>query len=303
MNVLGESLKKELGRAVRGRVLFDEPMNRHTSLRIGGPADALVFPLDKADLETLVGKARQWGISYLVMGKGTNLLVRDRGVRQMVINLSTGFQGISARGERLRVEAGIPLSRMIGFAMERELSGLSPLYGIPGTVGGGIAMNAGAWGVEVGKRIESITLMDGQAGFRVVRHKDLSLRYRELCLAEGMIIVEGIFLMERSEREKIREEISTYQRRRRQTQPLDVPSAGSIFKNPPGTSAGRIIEEVGLKGKRIGGAEVSSLHANFIVNRGGATAGQMLDLIHLIQDRVLRERGIALELEVRIVGE
>lgn len=298
-----ESLIKKMQKTIRGGVFFNAPMSQHTSLHIGGPADALVFPQDQRDLETLVDMARQWAVPYLIMGKGTNLLVRDRGLRQLVVNLSSGFNQIFARGERIRVGAGTLLTEMIGFAMEGELSGLAPLYGIPGTVGGGLAMNAGAWGSEVKERIGSITVMNGEGRTRKVSREDLVFDYRELRLPEGTIIVEGTFLMERQKKEKIEEEITSYQQRRRETQPLDFPSAGSIFKNPPGASAGRIIEELGLKGKRVGGAEVSTIHGNFIINTGDATASHVLELIHLIQTRVLQEKGITLEPEIRIVGE
>lgn len=288
---------------MRGRIFFDVPMSRYTSLQIGGPADALVFPQDENDLETLINMVRQRGIPYLVMGKGTNLLVQDRGIRELVVNLSSGFRNISATAERIRVGAGTLLNEMIDFAMEKGLSGLTPLYGIPGTVGGGLAMNAGAWGSEVKERIESITVMNEGGRARKISKKDLAFNYRKLHLPEGTIIVEGTFLMERQKKEKIKEEITFYQRKRRETQPLQFPSAGSIFKNPPGASAGKIIEELGLKGKKVGGAEVSMIHGNFIINTGGATASHVLELIHLIQKQAFQEKGITLEPEVRIIGE
>jgi len=298
-----ESLKKETQQSIRGRILFDVPMSRYTSFQIGGPADALVFPHDEKDLEFLISMARQKGIPYLVMGKGTNLLVQDRGLRELVVNLSSGFRGISATAERIRVGAGILLNEMIDFAMERGLSGLTPLYGIPGTVGGGLTMNAGAWGLEVKERIESITVMNGEGSARKILREDLAFDYRRLHLQEGTIIVEGTFLMERRKKERIMEEIAYYQQKRKETQPLQFPSAGSIFKNPPGASAGKIIEEVGLKGERVGGAEVSMIHGNFIINTGGATASHVLELIRLIQKKIFQEKGITLEPEVRIVGE
>lgn len=298
-----EPLRKEMQQTVRGRIFFGAPMSRYTALHIGGPADALVFPHDQSDLEALVSMVRQRGIPYLIMGKGTNLLVQDRGIRELVVNLSSGFRQISVTGERIRVGAGIPLTEMIGFAMERELSGLAPLYGIPGTVGGGLAMNAGAWGSEVRERIESIIVMDKDGRAREIPREDMVFDYRKLHLPEGTIIVEGTFLMEGQNRETIEEEITFYQRKRRETQPLQFPSAGSIFKNPPGASAGKIIAELGLKGRRIGGAEVSTMHGNFIINTGDATASHVLALIHLIRKQVLQERGITLEPEIGVVGE
>jgi UDP-N-acetylmuramate dehydrogenase len=278
-------------------------MDQCTSLQIGGPADALVFPQDEKDLEALINTVRETRMPYLIMGKGTNLLVRDRGIRELVVNLSSGFRQISSTGERIRVGAGTLLNEMINFAMERGLSGLTPLYGIPGTVGGGLAMNAGAWGSEVKERIESITVLNGNGRVRQISREDLLFRYRELHLPEGTIIIEGTLLMEPQKKENIQEEIAFYQRKRRETQPLQSPSAGSIFRNPPGTSAGKIIEELGLKGKKVGGAEVSRIHGNFIINTGNASASHVLELIHLIQKKAFQERGITLEPEVRIVGE
>ena len=298
-----ESLKKEMQEAIRGTIVFDAPMSRHTSLQVGGPADVLAFPHDERDLATLITMARERDISYLVIGKGTNLLVRDRGIRGLVVSLSQGFRNTSAKGEKIRVGAGTLLNEMIDFAMDRGLSGLTPLYGVPGTVGGGLAMNAGAWGSEVKERVESITAMNGDGCTQRISRENLTFNYRKLHLPEGTIIVEGTFVMERQKREDIKKEIDFYQRKRRDTQPLQFPSAGSVFKNTPEASAGKIIEELGLKRKKVGGAEVSAIHANFIINSGGATANHVLELIHLIQSQVFRERGIRLEPEVRIVGE
>ena len=298
-----ESLKREFQGNMRGNVVFDVPMSQYTSLGIGGPADALAFPEDEKDLAVLVRMAHGRNIPYYVMGRGTNLLIRERGIRGLVVNLSSGFRKISSTGERISAGAGILLTEMIRFAMERELSGLSSLYGVPGTVGGGLAMNAGAWGTDVGQRTESIVLMNGDGRVRRLSRETLTFGYRQLDLEPGSIIVEGTFLLESQAVEKTREEITHYQKKRQQTQPLQVPSAGSIFKNPSGSSAGKIIEEVGLKGRRVGGAEISAIHGNFIINTGGATADHVLELMNLIQDCVHRERGITLEPEVRIVGE
>jgi UDP-N-acetylmuramate dehydrogenase len=296
-------LKQEIQQSIGGRILFDVPMGGHTSLKIGGPADALAFPQDAEDLESLMKTARQRGIPHLVAGQGTNLLVLDRGIRGLVVNLSAGFRHISVGGTRVCAGAGTPLNEMIGFAMEKGLSGLTPLWGIPGTVGGGLAMNAGAWGVEIEERVESVAVMNGNGRIRKTPREDLLFSYRTLDMSGGGIIVEAVFLMEQKEKEKIRQEMARYQKKRRENQPLQCPSAGSIFKNPPGASAGKIVEELGLKGKRIGGAEISKMHGNFIVNTGHARAMDVLDLIQLVQDRAFQEKGIVLELELKIVGE
>ena len=298
-----KSLKREIQENTRGMILFDVFMSQYTSLGIGGPADALAFPEDEKDLGALVSMAQHRNIPYYVIGRGTNLLIRERGIRGLVMNLSSGFGKISNAGKRISAGAGILLTEMIRFAMEQGLSGLSPLYGVPGTVGGGLAMNAGAWGADVGQRAESIAVMNRDGRVRRLSRKALAFGYRRLDLEEGSIILEGTFLLEPQSPEKTREEITHYQKKRQQTQPLQFPSAGSIFKNPSGFSAGKIIEEVGLKGRGVGGAEISVIHGNFIINTGGATADHVLELVHLIQDRVHRERGITLEPEVRIIGE
>jgi UDP-N-acetylmuramate dehydrogenase len=285
------------------RVFFDVPMDQYTSLQIGGPADVLVFPRDRRDLEILMGIIQQRDIPYVVMGKGTNLLVKDQGIRGLVVNFSSGFREIGVAEKTIHVGAGTLLTEMIGLAMERGLSGLSPLCGIPGTVGGGLAMNAGAWGSDVGERIESITVINGDGRIRSIPRDKLAFGYRELHLPKGTIILEGTFIMEPARKEKIREEMEFYQQKRSDTQPLQFPSAGSIFRNPPEVPAGRIIEELGLKGKKVGGAEVSRIHGNFIINTGGAKASHVLELIHLIQEKALHLRGVTLEPEVRIVGE
>ncbi|NIQ38591.1 MAG: UDP-N-acetylmuramate dehydrogenase [Proteobacteria bacterium] len=296
-------MKREIQETMGDIVLFDAPMSRYTSLQIGGPADAIVFPRHVSDLENLMTTVRKREIPYMVMGKGTNLLVRDRGIRKLVINLSAGFRKISFAGERIHVEAGFLLNDMIGVATKRGLWGLSSLYGIPGTVGGGLAMNAGAWGLDVMERVETITVMNSDGKVWETAKEDLDYAYRRVNLEEGTIVVSGTFLMARGSKNKIEEEIAFYQKKRRETQPLRFPSAGSIFKNPSGHSAGKIIDELGLKGKRVGGAEVSTLHGNFIINAGGATASHVLQLIELIQEHVFKERAITLEAEVRIVGE
>ena len=298
-----KSLKREIQENTRGMILFDVFMNQYTSLGIGGPADALAFPEDEKDLGVLVSMAQRRNIPYYVIGRGTNLLIRERGIRGLVMNLSSGFGKISNAGKRISAGAGILLTEMIRFAMERGLSGLSPVYGVPGTVGGGLAMNAGAWGTDVGQRAESIAVMNRDGRVRRLSRETLAFGYRRLDLEEGSIILEGTLLLEPQSPEKTREEITHYQKKRQQTQPLQFPSAGSIFKNPSGFSAGKIIEEVGLKGRGVGGAEISVIHGNFIINTGGATADHVLELVHLIQDRVHRERGITLEPEVRIIGE
>ncbi len=237
------------------------------------------------------------------MGNGTNLLVLDSGVRKPLINLCQGFDKIKKEGTRVTAGGGVGLPQLLHFCVQNALSGLEPLAGIPGTVGGGIRMNAGSQGMEMGKVISSLTVMNHTGRIKRLKREEVNFNYRGIDLPAGDIILEAEFPLQRGKREKIRDEMEHFLRRKKETQPLSSPSAGSIFKNPQGVSAGELIEGVGLKGFRLGDAMVSPLHANFIVNLGSARAKDVLDLIELIRKRVYQEMGVKLELEVVVLGE
>lgn len=278
-------------------------MREVTSFRIGGPADLILFPHDLDDLTVLMHLFIREGVRYLVLGNGTNLLVSDRGVREPLINLSHGFGAIKKEGATVVAGGGVGLPHLLRFCADNALEGLEYLAGIPGTVGGGIRMNVGSWGVEVGDLVSSVMVMDHQGWIRRLSRDRLTFEYRGVHLPPGDIILRGEFALQEGEKGAITERMGDVMRRRKQTQPLSFPSAGSIFKNPQGIPAGKLIEEVGLKGLRRGDAMVSPVHANFIVNLGGARSGDVLGLIELIQERVYQERGIMLEPEVKIIGE
>jgi UDP-N-acetylmuramate dehydrogenase len=288
---------------IEGRVLFSAPMRQFTSIKVGGPADTLLFPKDVDELRKIVRYARRKNIPILVMGKGTNLIVRDKGVRGWVISLTQGMKKFQMKGERVEAEAGLPLLRLVQFSIEKGLSGLEPFFGIPGTVGGGLAMNAGAWGVELKDLLLSITLMkeDGEVVERP--RSRLRFSYRRLALSPSWIILKGQFQLKKGKKEEILERVKSYSEMRKRTQPLDYPSAGSIFKNPKEGPAGKWIEEIGLKGFRMGQAMVSDRHANFIINLGKATAEEVTNLMEWVERKVYEEKGISLEREVKVVGE
>lgn len=288
---------------IRGRVLFDAPMRRHTSMKVGGPADCLFFPRDVAELRRLVRQARRKSIPLLILGKGSNVIVRDHGIRGWVVLLTQGMKRVNVAGEMLEAEAGLPLRRLVQFSIQRGLSGMESLYGIPGTVGGALAMNAGAWGTHMNALVRSITFMDDRGELVERPRARLRFRYRGLSFPASWIIVKGRFQLKRGRKGEILDRVNRYADLRRQTQPLEYPSAGSIFKNPKEGPAGRWIEEAGLKGFRIGQATVSDRHANFIVNLGKATAEDVLGLMEYVEHRVYKEKGISLEREVRVVGE
>jgi UDP-N-acetylmuramate dehydrogenase len=279
------------------------PMSEITSFRIGGPADLILYPQGLEDLQILMALFRDKGLRYLLLGNGSNILASDRGVREPLINLSHGFKEIRRQGTKVMAGAGIGLPQLLRFCAANGLSGLEPLAGIPGTVGGGIRMNAGSWGVEIGDRISSLMVMGHTGAIRWIKREELTFGYRGINLPAEDIFLQGEFSLHKGEEPEIAGRMQDFVRRRKETQPLFQPSAGSIFKNPEGIPAGKLIEEVGLKGVRRGNAMVSPLHANFIVNVGDAQARDVLGLIGLIRERVYQEKGTTLELEVQIIGE
>lgn len=288
---------------IKGKVLFDARMEQFTSIQLGGPAECLLFPKDVSELKKVVRFAGRKKIPFLILGKGTNLIVRDKGVRGWIINLTRGMKKIYMDGEVVVAEAGLPLQRLVQFSIQKELTGLEPFFGIPGTVGGGLAMNAGAWGAELKDVLLSMSLM--KEGGEIIERPRSRLRfsYRGLALPPSWIILKGRFRLKKGKKVEILERVKSYSKMRQRKQPLDSPSAGSVFKNPEEGPAGKWIEEVGLKGFRIGQAMVSDRHANFIVNLGKAKAEEVIYLMEFIEKKVYEEKGISLEREVKVVGE
>lgn len=292
----------QLRAVMRGELLADEPMARHTSLKVGGPADLFAIPADLADLEALLAVLAANGIPWLAVGGGYNLLVRDGGIRGVVVSLARLHNLEHLAGGRLRVAAGVTTARLSAFAADHELAGLEFLAGIPGTVGGALRMNAGAHGGATLERVAELTTI--RAGALTVRpRQELVYGYRFLELAAGEIVVEALFQLEPGSAAEIGARIAACREQREASQKVGFPNAGSFFKNPPGEAAWRLIDAAGLRGVQIGGAQVSEIHANFLVNRGGATAADFLQLVARIKDEVLLKMGITLEPEVQIVGE
>ena len=288
---------------IGGRVFFDASMRKFTSIKVGGPADSLLFPKNVEELRKVVRYAKRKNIPFLILGRGTNLVVRDKGVRGWVISLTRGMKKVQMEGEEVEAEAGLSLQRLVQSTIQKGLTGLEPFFGIPGTVGGGLAMNAGAWGSELKDVLLSITLMkeDGEVVER--SRSRLNFSYRSLALPSSWIILKGRFQLKKGKQEEILERVRSYSEMRQRIHPLDYPSAGSIFKNPKEGPAGKWIEEVGLKGFRMGQAMISDRHANFIVNLGKAKAEEVINLMEWVEKRIYEEKGISLEREVRVVGE
>ena len=295
--------KKWASGLIKGKVLFDVPMRQLTSMKVGGPADSVLFPKDADELKKVIRFARRKKIPFLILGKGTNLVVRDKGVRGWVINLAQGMKKTKIDGKVVEAGAGLSLQQLVQFSIQKGLTGLEPFYGIPGTVGGGLAMNAGAWGAELKDVLLSVTLMkeDGEIVERF--RSKLRFSYRGLILPPSWIILKGRFQLKKGRKEETFERVKSYSEMRKRKQPLDYPSAGSVFKNPKEGPAGKWIEEAGLKGFRIGQAMVSDRHANFIINLGRAKSEEVIRLMEFIEKKIYEEKGISLEREVKVVGE
>lgn len=296
--------RKHLERAVaglRGGVIFGAALDAFTSFKIGGPADVLVVPADVEDVRRLVVQAQGAGIPLFVVG-GTNLLIRDGGIRGIVVNLSK-LRAISEEpGAVLYAEGGVGMPTLIGYAIRRSLAGMEWAAGIPGTVGGCLVMNAGTRLGEMKHAVKAVRLVTLNGDVRVLPAASIRFQYRRALLPKGIVV--GVWLqLQSGVRSEIAKTVKDYLHYRKNTQPLAMPSAGCVFKNPPADSAGRLLEAAGIKGMRIGDAEVSTKHGNFIVNRGHATAAQVVDLIRKIRRTIRQKAGVRLDLELKIVGE
>jgi UDP-N-acetylmuramate dehydrogenase len=312
MAAASERLERLFRPAVRGRLFPGESLRAHTSFRVGGPADLLFFPADPDDLRSGLRLARAHGLPVFVMGRGTNLLVRDGGLRGLVVNLGdlNRIEGgeiphHAAPGTPVSLSAlgGTPLSRVINFAVRPGLSGLEWASGIPGSVGGAIAMNAGAHGHSMGELVRWADLVDAEGNEERVSAGRIAFSYRSTRFPRpGFVVAAGLELLVRTEQEVLEETKRCLEEHKRRL-PFGWANAGSVFKNPPGDFAGRLIEAAGLKGTRVGGAEVSVKHANVIVNIGQATAADIQGLMDTIIARVQRDFGVRLESEIQVVGE
>lgn len=289
---------------LRGEMLRDEPMSRHVSWRAGGVAERLYRPADLADLQDFL---RQTPTSepLLVVGLGSNLLVRDGGFRGTVLQMVGALTELRMEGDLIYVQAGVPGAKLARFAAANNLCGAEFFVGIPGTLGGMLAMNAGCYGGETWQKVQRVQVLTRSSELleRTPQEYDIGYRHVELRKASDEVFVGAWLKLETGDVEKARQDIKVLMEKRSASQPLQQPNAGSVFRNPEGGHAAKLIEGCGLKGRRIGGAEVSQKHANFIVNAGGATATDIEDLINEVRATVLQQTGIELHPEVRIVGE
>ena len=285
-------------------LLLEEPMAKHTSFRIGGPADVLAQPADEAELAALLKRAGEHAVPVTLVGNGSNLLVRDKGIRGLVIKLSNIFSSITVDGNVLTFGSGISLAMASKKAASLSLSGMEFAVGIPGTIGGAVYMNAGAYDGEMAKVVTCVRVMDMQGKISELQASELDFAYRHTALQNsGWIVISVTVALQPGEAESIAAKMADFSQRRISKQPLELPSAGSMFKRPPGYFAGTLIEQTGLKGYTVGGAQVSTKHAGFVVNVGGATAQDVLQLISDVQSKVFAAHGVRLEPEVLVLGE
>ena len=286
---------------LRGSVSFQAPLREYTSFKIGGPADVVVEPADIEDVCLVVQQARARKIPLFVLG-GTNLLIRDGGIRGIVVSLVRLRAIKEAPGSVLYAEGGVGMPTLIGYAIRHSLAGLEWAAGIPGTVAGCVVMNAGTKLGEMKDSVKAVRMVNMKGQVVDVEAAHVSFEYRRALLPRGIVV--GVWVqLKQGVRSEIERVVKDYLHYRRDTQPLAMPSAGCVFKNPPNGSAGRLIEEAGLKGVRVGDAEVSTKHANFMVNRGQARAADVMALIGKVRSAIRRQAGVRLELELKIVGK
>jgi UDP-N-acetylmuramate dehydrogenase len=294
------------GEVFEGEVRFMEPMRNHTSLRIGGPADVFAIPQNLLSLGNMRVNLKKMKIPFFPLGGGTNILVMDGGIEGAVISFRS-FKKIDVLSKDdedvyLFVEAGTPLQRLIIFSMESGYSGLEGFVGIPGTVGGAIFGNAGAFGYEMKDVLVSVEIMDTHGRIKRFKADEINLGYRSSSILQNELILAAEIRLKNDEKEEVSAKVEDFLRKKREKQPLLEPSAGCVFRNPPGLSAGKLIDEAGCKGMKIGDIEVSTIHANFFINKGSATASDFIRLMEEVAQRVKGKFGVILEPEIKIVG-
>lgn len=285
-------------------VKLQEPMSKHTTFRIGGPADFYLCPHSTKEVQQTVQICKEENLPYFILGNGSNLLVSDKGYRGVIIQLWKNFSDISVKDCCITAKAGALLSKVAAEALEEGLTGMEFASGIPGTIGGAVFMNAGAYGGEMKDIIKEVKVLDDQGEVRVLSNEEMKLGYRTSIVKEkGYTVLSAVLQLKKGDVSVIRETMEDLKNRRTSKQPLDMPSAGSTFKRPEGYFAGKLIMDSGLRGFSVGGAQVSEKHCGFVVNKGGATAEDVTALIREVQTRVKEKFGVELETEVRFLGE
>lgn len=285
-------------------ILIDEPMSRHTTFRVGGPADFFVTPKAKEEVRDVIRICKEAGMPYYIIGNGSNLLVSDAGYRGVVVQIYKEMNEVKVEGDLVKAQAGALLSGIAAKALGAELSGFEFASGIPGTIGGACVMNAGAYGGEMKDVLESVTVLTGEGKIIELGRNELELGYRTSVIAKkGYIVLGAVLKLERGDGEKIKTYMDELKEKRVTKQPLEYPSAGSTFKRPEGYFAGKLIQDSGLKGFTVGGAQVSEKHSGFVINKGNATAADVMELIRQVTAKVKEDTGVTMEPEVKQIGE
>lgn len=302
MSKLTDLQRKMMEFAPKCELKYEEPMAKHTSFRIGGDAEVMAFPKDREELSEILQLSATCGVEPAILGAGTNVLAPDEGIGGIVICLKDALDGMELLDEtHIRVMAGVTMTRAAVFAANNGLSGIEFAHGIPGTVGGGVYMNAGAYGGEIKDIAESVEVMDFSGNIRTLTNAEMEFSYRHSRLEDsGEIVISAVFALQKGDVSEIKAKMKELQSRRSASQPLDLPSAGSAFKRPAVGYAAAMIDQAGLKGFRVGGAAISTKHAGFAVNMGGATADDVKNLLQQVSDIVYEQNGVRLEPEVRI---
>lgn len=285
-------------------ILTDEPMSRHTTFRVGGLADFFVTPKAKEEVRDVIRICKEAGMPYYIIGNGSNLLVSDAGYRGVIVQIYKEMNEVKVEGDLVKAQAGALLSGIAAKALGAELSGFEFASGIPGTIGGACVMNAGAYGGEMKDVLESVTVLTGEGKIIELGRNELELGYRTSVIAKkGYIVLGAVLKLERGDGEKIKTYMDELKEKRVTKQPLEYPSAGSTFKRPEGYFAGKLIEDAGLRGFQVGGAQVSEKHCGFVINRDHATAADIMELMRQVQIRVKENSGVDLEPEVKRLGD
>jgi UDP-N-acetylmuramate dehydrogenase len=290
----------DIHKILRGTIAVDEPMAKHTWMKVGGPADFYIEPADKNDLTAIIEYFHLQHYSWMILGRGSNLLVSDEGIRGAVINVEQAISKIEIDHDLVVAEAGVRLTKFVDFCIQNELSGVEMLAGIPGTIGGAVVMNAGAHGAEITDYLVEVEILR-QGQLLSVKKENGQFGYRQSGFSQD-IVLSASFKLRHGEKELLAAQRKKFILHRNDTQPLEFPNLGSMFKNPANTFAAKLIEQAGLKGKRVGDAQISEKHANFIVNLGNAKAEDIVKLIDLVKRTVYQNAGLMLEIEVKMVG-
>ena len=295
-------LLEEIEKNTSAKVVLNEPLKKHTTYGIGGPAEIMTFPNCKNELIQIVRIAKNMNQPITILGSGSNILISDRGIKGLVLSLKNTLRLIEVNNQKMYAECGAMLGKIVKQAVKNDLIGLENLNGVPGTLGGALVMNAGAWGGEISENLVKVELIDKNGELKSLQKNEINFSYRNSSFNKKDILLSAEFFLKKADKEVINKNFVDAQSGRKFTQPLNKRSAGSLFKNPKGNSAGKLLDEAGLKGFNIGDARISDKHANFFINEGNATSDDMLLLIKKAHKTVRDKFEIDLELEVKLIG-